>query len=147
MVSLFARPNSTSILPLSFQLPRNANQLLWFIFMLHPFIDFCIEVACYHDDVSLWDAIKSVLELVVKELKIIIRGCGSWYIDLNDWEIYWLCLDSDGDDPVAEGYNLRHAYERRSCWWWKLHRCFPLSHCQSSNGVIVRGEMTIPWPT
>ena len=70
--------------------------------MLHPFTDFCIEIACYHDDVSLWDAIKSVLELVVKILKVIIRGYGGGCIDLNDWEFNSLGLDSDGDDPVAD---------------------------------------------
>ena len=73
-----------------------------FFFMLHTFTDFCIEVACHHYDVSLWDAIQSVLELVVKILKIIIRGCGGWCIDLNDWKVKWLRLNSDGDDPVAD---------------------------------------------
>ena len=55
-----------------------------FMFMLHTFANFCIEVYCYYDDASIWDAIKSVFELVVKILKLIIGGCGGWCIDLND---------------------------------------------------------------
>ena len=74
-----------------------------FIFPLHTFTNFCIEVASYHDDGSLWDAFKSVLELVVKILKLIISGCGGWCIDLlNDGKVNWLRLDSDGDDPVTD---------------------------------------------
>ena len=112
MVSLFVRQKATiSILPLSFLLPKPCEPVaLVFIFMLHPFTDFCNEVACYHDEVSLWDAIKSVLELVVKILKIIIRGCGGWCIDLNDWEVNWPALGFWWRWSCRWlGCNLRHA--------------------------------------
>ena len=87
-----------------------------YICMLHTFTNFCIEVACYHDDVSLRDAIKSVLELVVKILKLIISSCGGWCIALNDGKVNWLRLDSDGDDPVTDWVispSIKHKLENR----------------------------------
>ena len=81
MVGLFARQKSTSIQAMQTQLPWFHLHVVHLHWILHQSCLLSWWCLCYH-----WDAIRSVLKLVVKILKVIIKGCEGWCIDLNDWK-------------------------------------------------------------